>query len=47
MGLIAEKRKEYEKAEKLYEKAIELRGDYPAAERHLGIVRAARTGKEG
>ena len=38
-GLIAEVEGRYSEAEMLYEKAIELRGDYPCAARHLEIVK--------
>lgn len=38
MGLVAEMKKEYDKAAKLYYKAIKLKGDYPCARRHLTIV---------
>lgn len=38
MGLLAELSNQYDKAMVLYKKAIELKGHYPCAERHLNIV---------
>ena len=35
MGLIAEHKGELKRAKELYEKAIEVKGDYPCAQRHL------------
>lgn len=39
MGLIAEAEGKKEEAEKLYERAIEIRGDYPFAEHRLSMCR--------
>ena len=39
MGLVAEIEQKYEKAQQFYVKAIELRGDYPCAGRHLEMVK--------